>query len=225
MNGHFATTRRPAARTASRAPFASREPTPLPESAAGTSVWVKVTTLPCRRYQALATSSSISSSKRWLAVLSRTRVAMMGPGKIGAPKMRNGRGRRKPQKLARADELLDRAGRLAGQVGDLAVLIHDEGHRRLVAVEAADGGARNLAVGSAAAVFVEHVEEHRAGVDFLFLPGHHFTSGGTSDSGGPLPGPRGPSRSAFRRCASSSRRSSRSFFFCSLARLRSPRCC
>src|SRR5260221_13327302 len=131
MNGHFATTRRPAARTASRAPFASREPTPLPESAAGTSVWVKVTTLPCRRYQSLSTSSSISSSKRWLAVLSRTMLAMAGPWEIAAPNMCNGCGLREPQKLARADELLDLAERLFRQFCEHACLFYIACHRRL----------------------------------------------------------------------------------------------
>src|SRR6478609_8299759 len=66
MNGHSGTTRSPDARTWSRAPAASAEPTPCPSYAGATSVWVKITASGSRTYAAnpATTPSGVRASKR-----------------------------------------------------------------------------------------------------------------------------------------------------------------
>jgi hypothetical protein len=63
--------------------------------------------------------------------------------------------------LLRADplEVLDLQRGLPALFGDLAVLLHDEGAGRLVAVEAAEQLRGHAPVGALGAVFIEDVEE------------------------------------------------------------------
>src|SRR2546421_12889681 len=63
--------------------------------------------------------------------------------------------------LLRPDPLdsLDLHRRAAGFFGDLAVLLHDEGAGRLVAVEATEQFGGHATVGALGAVFIEDVEK------------------------------------------------------------------
>src|SRR4051794_11757014 len=91
MKGHRGTTRTPSSRSASRAPLASREPTPCPSKASSTSVWVSTTASPERRYAAkpATTPDSSTASNRCRSGLSRTATcccSLMARSSHGAPK-------------------------------------------------------------------------------------------------------------------------------------------
>src|SRR3954447_23626105 len=73
MNGQNGSTGDPAARVASRAPWASPEPSPRPSKAGSITVWVNATADVVRRYSANpATSPSTRTSKRPASGLSTT---------------------------------------------------------------------------------------------------------------------------------------------------------
>ncbi len=115
-----------------------------------------------------------------LDLLQRQQLVLAG-GRAGAQRQLTVRGLAlRAGELAEqvaAELLLDRPRRLARHLGDLALLIHDEGERRRIAVEPADFGAGDLAVGAERAVFVHDVEQHGPlVVGGLLLAGHGMLS-------------------------------------------------
>src|SRR5262245_5192019 len=78
--------------------------------------------------------------------------------------------------LRRARDRLDAAPRIARHGADLAVLLLDEGARRLIAVEPAKIGGRHFAVGGADAVFIDDIKQNSPLVDGGLLAGHRIFS-------------------------------------------------
>src|SRR5271170_7527851 len=68
----------------------------------------------------------------------------------------------------RAHDRLDRHGRAAGRIGDFAILLLDDGSRRVVSVETAQGEVRDPAARTQRAVGIDDVKQDERGVGALF---------------------------------------------------------